>query len=127
MLFCHHEIQFENVSLVRCEIFGLFVNTFMAAGKYSPFNRENFRQPIQMQLSQKPKTFIQFFITVLKFTSRFKNVERKDKPQSFSICETIGSEKCAYLNVLHVLLNNTLPQPTCLSVPKTSEICTTAL
>ena len=113
MLFCHHDIQFENVSLVRCEIFGLFVNTLMADGKYSRSNRENFRQPIQMQLSQKPETFIQFFIAVLKFTSRFENVERKDKPRSFSICETIGSEKGAYLNALHVLLKNTFPQPTC--------------
>ena len=39
--------------LVICKIFGLFVNTLTANCKDSLFNRDNLRQPIQMQLSKK--------------------------------------------------------------------------
>ena len=35
----------------------LFVNTFTADGKYSLLDRDNLTQPVQMQLSQKEKTF----------------------------------------------------------------------
>ena len=35
----------------------LFVHTFTAYDKYSLLNRDNLKQPIQMQLSQKEKNF----------------------------------------------------------------------
>ena len=46
----------------------LFVNTLSADGKYSVLNRDNLTQPIQMQLSQKQKTFPQFIPQMLKFS-----------------------------------------------------------
>ena len=46
----------------------LCVNTFTANDKYSPLNRDNFTQPIQMQLLQKRKKFSGFHATFL--TSR---------------------------------------------------------
>ena len=39
----------------------MFVNTLTADDKYSLLNRDNLRQPIWTQLSEKQKTFSQFF------------------------------------------------------------------
>ena len=47
--------------LVRCKILRLFANTLSADEKYSVLNRDSLTQPIQMQLSQKKKTFSVFF------------------------------------------------------------------
>ena len=47
--------------LVLGEMLKVFVNTWMAADKYSVEDRENLRLPIQMQLSQKKKIFRNFF------------------------------------------------------------------
>ena len=56
---------------------GLFVTTLSTNDKYSRHNRENFPPQIQMQLSQKPETFCQFFIAHLNYTSNFEYFETK--------------------------------------------------
>ena len=52
--------------VVICESLGLFVNTLTADDKYFLCNRENLRQPVQMQLSQK-----QFFLWTCCWFSEF--------------------------------------------------------
>ena len=52
--------------LVLCKTLGLFVNTLTDDGKYSLLYRDNLTQQIQILLSQKPKTFSQFFSGFLK-------------------------------------------------------------
>ena len=49
----------------------LFLNTFTADDKYSLLDRDNFTQPIQIQVSQKPKTSSNSFATVLKYRLNF--------------------------------------------------------
>ena len=49
-----------------CKIVGLFVNTFTADEKYSLLDRDNFTQPVQMQLSKKQKTLAQFFFNIFE-------------------------------------------------------------
>ena len=46
--------------LVLCKILRLFVNTVNDDDKYSLVYRDNLTQPIQIQLSQKQKTFYNF-------------------------------------------------------------------
>ena len=46
--------------LVLDEILGVLVNTLTANGKYLVQDCENLRLPIQMQLSQKRKSFLNF-------------------------------------------------------------------
>ena len=78
-----------------------FVNILTAADRYFLHNRENFLQPIQMQLSKKPKPFFEFFFAFPKFTSNFKlkkKAKKTDKPQSLSVSE-IESDKRVYSNV----------------------------
>ena len=47
--------------LVICKILRLFFNRLSSDGKYSLLNTDNLMQPIQMELSQKQKTFSEFF------------------------------------------------------------------
>ena len=71
MMFFH---QFEGNRLLLVE--GAFVNTLAADGKYLCQYCENLQLPIQMQLSEKPKTFSQFFVPCLKSTSIFKHFDK---------------------------------------------------
>ena len=52
--------------LFTCQILGLLVNTSAADEKYPVLNRDNLTLLIQMQLSQKQKTFSHFFAVSLK-------------------------------------------------------------
>ena len=63
--------------LVLSEILGVFVNTLTADGKYPVQGCENLQLPIQMQLSEKPKTFSEFFILFVESTSNFEDFEKK--------------------------------------------------
>ena len=65
-------------SLVIGEILGVFVNTLTADGKYPVQGCENLQLPIQMQLSEKRKTFSEFFVPFLESTSNFKYFEKTD-------------------------------------------------
>ena len=55
----------------------LFVNTLTADEKNYLLNRDNLAQPIQMQLSQKQKTFSQFLFAYLKSILNYKHFAKK--------------------------------------------------
>ena len=63
--------------LVLCKILGLFVNTLSEDDKYCLLYRDNLTQPIQILLSQKQKTFFQFFSAFLKSTLNFEHFRKK--------------------------------------------------
>ena len=63
--------------LVLGEILGVFVNTLTANDKYPVQDCDNFPLPTQMQLSEKRKTFSEFFAPFLESRSNFKNFEKK--------------------------------------------------
>ena len=69
-------------SLVLGEILGVFVNTLTADVKYPVQGCENLQVPIQMQLSEKGKTFSEFFVWFLDSTSNFEHFERKNDRHS---------------------------------------------
>ena len=60
----------------------MFVNSFTCDDKYSLLNRENLKEPIWMQLSQKQKTFSQFVVPSLKSRLNFNNFQKKDPTHS---------------------------------------------
>ena len=68
--------------LVIHKILRLFVNTLTVDDKHYLLNRDNLTQPIQMQLSQKQKTFSEFFFAFLKSILNFKHLPKKDDPHS---------------------------------------------
>ena len=79
--------------LVIRKILNLFPNTLSTNGKYFPLNGENLTQPIQMQLSQKPKTFPQFVAAFLKTSLNFEHFQRKNDSHSWAISEITDYKK----------------------------------
>ena len=63
--------------LVLCKILRLFVNTLTDDDKYCLLYRDNLTQPIQILLSQKQKTFSQFFSPFFKSPLNFKHFQKK--------------------------------------------------
>ena len=73
--------------LVLYKILGLLVNTLTDDDKYSLLYRENLTQQIQLLLSQKPKTFSEFFSAFLKSTLNFAHFQKKDDSHSRCISQ----------------------------------------
>ena len=69
---------------------------------------QNLPQQFQARLSHKQKTFSRFFIAFLKCAWTLENFRKKDEYPSLIISEIIDTEKRGYLNVLKVLLQNTI-------------------
>ena len=53
-----------------------------ADDKYSLLDRDNLRQPIPTQLSQKQKAFSEFFLAFSKSTLTSEHFQKKDDPHS---------------------------------------------
>ena len=64
--------------LVLAEILRVFVNTLTADGKYPVQECQNLQLPIEMQFSEKRKSFSKFFVPFLESTSNFNHFEKKD-------------------------------------------------
>ena len=79
--------------LVLCKFLRLLVKTLTDDEKYSLLYRENLTQPIQILLSQKQKTFSQFFSAFLKSTLNFAHFQKKVDPHSPCSSKITVSEK----------------------------------
>ena len=60
---------------------------------------QNFPQQFQTPLSQKQKTFSEFFIALLKCALNLEHFQKKDEYSSLIISEIIDAERRGYLNV----------------------------
>ena len=80
--------------LVLCKFLRLLVKTLTDDKKYSLLYRENLTQPIQILLSQKPKTFSQLSSEIWKPTLNFAHFQKKDDLHSRCISQITDSEKC---------------------------------
>ena len=63
--------------LVWGEILGVSVNTSTADGQYPVQGCENLQIPIQKQLSEKPKSFSEFFLSFLYSAANFEHFEKE--------------------------------------------------
>ena len=66
-------IQMEKSLLVIYKVLRMFANILTVDDKYSLFNIDNLRRPIQMELSQKQKTFSEFIAAFLKAGLNFEH------------------------------------------------------
>ena len=64
------------------KMLGLFVNELTVDDKDYLLTRDNLTQTIQIQLSEKGKTFLEFFLAFLKSILNFIHLTRKDDPRS---------------------------------------------
>ena len=62
------------------KILRLFVNTLTVNEKHYLLTRDNLTQTIQIQLSEKEKTFFKFLFAFLKSILNFKHLPKKDDP-----------------------------------------------
>ena len=63
--------------LMLCNILGRFLKTLTDDDKYFLLYGDNLTQPIQILLSQKQKTFSEFFSAFVKSTLNFENFQKK--------------------------------------------------
>ena len=70
----------------------LFVNTITAVDKCSLANKDNSMQHIQMQLSQKLKTFCEFFRAFSKSRLNFEYFQKKHDAHSLFISKVMACE-----------------------------------
>ena len=75
-------MHWEKFLLVIHKIPRLFVNTLTVDQKRYLLTRDKLTQTIQIQLSQKQKTFFEFFFAFLKSILNFKHLPKKDDPHS---------------------------------------------
>ena len=73
--------------LLTCQILGPPVNTLAADERYPVLNRDDLSVGSQIQLSQKQKTFSQFFAAFLKFSLNFQYFQKNEYPHRFCIFE----------------------------------------
>ena len=64
------------------KILRFFANTLTADEKPYLLNRDNLTEPVQIQLSEKRKTFSGFFFAISKSILNFKHLPKKDDPHS---------------------------------------------
>ena len=84
---------------VLYEILRLLFNVLTADDKYSGSNMQNLQQQFQTPLSQKQKTFSEFFIAFLKCTLNLEHFQKKDEYPSLIISGIIETERRGYLNL----------------------------
>ena len=64
------------------KILKLFVNSLTVDEKHYLLTRHNLMQPIQIELSQKQKTFFQIIFALLTSIINLKHLQKKDDPYS---------------------------------------------
>ena len=85
------QLSWKKSLLFTCQILVLLVNTLAANEKYPVLNRDNLTIPIQMQLSQKQKTFSQFLVVFLKSRLNLECFEIKDDTHRFCVSKITDS------------------------------------
>ena len=83
---------------MTCKILVLLLNTLAADEKYTVLNRDNLTIPIQTQLSEKQKTFSEFFPAFLKSRLNLKHFEKEDDPH-FLYFRNYGLRKRSQINL----------------------------
>ena len=77
------QFSWKNSLLLTCQILELIVNRLAADEKYPVPNRDILTIPIQMEFSEKQKTFSQVFAAFLKCRLNFRLFEKNITLRSF--------------------------------------------
>ena len=79
-------------------ILGLLANSWTANYEYSCSDTNNLPLPLQMQLSEKLKTFTELFLYIFGISIKFGTFCKEDELHSCSFSEVIDSQRHVYLN-----------------------------
>ena len=86
-------LHWKKSLLVIHKVLRFFFNKLTVDDTHYLLNRDKITQPIQMQLSKKQKTFVQFFLAFLKSILNSKHLPKKDDRHSWCISGNTGSKK----------------------------------
>ena len=86
------QLSWKTSLLLARHILGLLVNTLAADEMYPGLNRDNLMIPIQMQLSQKQRTFPKFLLHVWNLDVILSILKQKDDPHWFFNLQITDSE-----------------------------------
>ena len=75
-------IPLKKSLLLIHKILRLFLNTLTVDENYYLLIRDNIAETLQIELSEKQKTFFEFFLAFLKSILNFKHLSQKDDPHS---------------------------------------------
>ena len=89
-------MSWKKSAFVRSEILTLFFNTLTTDEKYSRRNMLNFTQQFEAPLSQRQKTFSEWFLAFLKCALNLEHFEKKDEYSSLVFSKVIDSERGGY-------------------------------
>ena len=70
-----YQLSWNKSLLLTCKMLELLVNILAAEEKYPVLKRDSLTIPIQIQLYQTQKTFLQFFAAFFKSRLNFKHFE----------------------------------------------------
>ena len=112
------QLTWKESLVVTWKISRLFPNTLSGDGKYSLLNRDNLTQPIQMQLSRKPKTFSDFFAGFLKSSLNFEHFFKKRWPSLLMYFRNYGPGKTLLDECLRSPLSNDPSKTNMVNAPK---------
>ena len=112
------QLTFKKSLLVICKISRLFPNTLSADGKYSLLNRDNLRQPIQMQVSRKEKIFSQFSSSFLKSNLNFEHIRKKEMTLIADVFRNYGPWKTWLDQCLKSLVSRDPSESNIVTAPK---------
>ena len=87
------QLSWKKSFLLTYKILGLLLNTLAANENYPVLHRDNLTIPIQMQSSQRKKSFSPFFAAFLKCSWNFKSFEKKDGSHNLCISKITDSKK----------------------------------
>ena len=107
--------------LVLGKILGVFLNTLTSDDKYPVEDSENFQLPMQMQLSEKRKTFFEFFFHFWKL-HQILNILKSRMMVIANVFPKLQTVKGFDRPTCKKRLRNTLWETTCESVPNTWKI-----
>ena len=86
------KLSWKTSLLLTCKILGLLVNTLAANEKYPVLNRDNLTIPIQMQLSNQQKLFLNFLLHFWNLAEILNILKKKHDPHRFCLFEI--TKKC---------------------------------
>ena len=84
------QLSWKTFLLLTCQILGLLLNTLAADEKYPVLNRDNLTIPIQMELSQKQKIFLNFLLYFWNLGWNLQHFDKRDDLHRFCNFENVS-------------------------------------
>ena len=104
--------------LFTCQILGLLLNTLAPNEKYPVLNRDNLTIQIQMQLSQKQKSFSEFVAIVSKSRLNFEHFEKRKMALTAFVVQILRTLKTWLGKCLKSPITEEPPRTNVVNVPK---------